>query len=102
MPGVFHAPYPDPYRFNGSADACAEASLSFIRDQMFVHLAAPDEIAAVVVEPIQGEGGYIVPPAAFLQGLRELTREHGILLVADEVQSGMGRTGRMFASSTSG
>jgi 4-aminobutyrate aminotransferase len=98
MPGVFHAPYPDPYRFNGSADACAEASLSFIRDQIFVHLAAPDEIAAVVVEPIQGEGGYIVPPAAFLQGLRELTREHGILLVADEVQSGMGRTGRMFAS----
>jgi 4-aminobutyrate aminotransferase len=98
MPGVFHAPYPDPYRFTGSADACAEASLSFIRDQILVHLASPDEIAAVVVEPIQGEGGYIVPPPAFLQGLRELTREHGILLVADEVQSGMGRTGRMFAS----
>jgi 4-aminobutyrate aminotransferase len=98
LPGVFHAPYPDVYRFNGSADACAEASLSFIRDQILVHLAAPDEIAAIVVEPIQGEGGYIVPPAAFLQGLRELTREHGILLVADEVQSGMGRTGKMFAS----
>jgi 4-aminobutyrate aminotransferase len=98
LPGVFHAPYPDTYRFNGSADACAEASLSFIRDQILVHLASPDEIAAVVVEPIQGEGGYIVPPAAFLQGLRDLTREHGILLVADEVQSGMGRTGRMFAS----
>jgi 4-aminobutyrate aminotransferase len=98
LPGVFHAPYPDVYRFNGSADACAEASLSFIREQILVHLAAPDEIAAIVVEPIQGEGGYIVPPAAFLQGLRELTREHGILLVADEVQSGMGRTGRMFAS----
>jgi 4-aminobutyrate aminotransferase len=98
LPGVFHAPYPDVYRFNGSADACAEASLSFIREQILVHLAAPDEIAAIVVEPIQGEGGYIVPTAAFLQGLRELTREHGILLVADEVQSGMGRTGRMFAS----
>jgi 4-aminobutyrate aminotransferase len=98
LPGVFHAPYPDLYRFDGSADACAEASLSFIRDQILVHLASPDEIAAVVVEPIQGEGGYLVPPAAFLQGLRELTREHGILLVADEVQSGMGRTGRMFAS----
>jgi 4-aminobutyrate aminotransferase len=97
MPGVYHAPYPDPYRFAGSPDACAEASLAFIRDQILVHLASPDEIAAVVVEPIQGEGGYIVPPAAFLQGLRELTREHGILLVADEVQSGMGRTGRMFA-----
>jgi len=97
MPGVYHAPYPDTYRFNGSADACAEASLSFIRDQILVHLTAPDEVAAVVVEPIQGEGGYIVPPAAFLQGLRELTTQHGILLVLDEVQSGMGRTGKMFA-----
>jgi 4-aminobutyrate aminotransferase len=98
MPGVYHAPYPDPYRFTGSADACAEASLSFIRDQILVHLTAPDEVAAVVVEPIQGEGGYIIPPKAFLQGLRELTRQHGIMLVLDEVQSGMGRTGRMFAA----
>src|SRR3954466_5004687 len=98
MAGVYHAPYPDTYRFNGSADACAEASLSFIRDQILVHLTAPDEVAAVVVEPIQGEGGYIVPPTAFLQGLRELTRQHGIMLVLDEVQSGMGRTGKMFAA----
>jgi 4-aminobutyrate aminotransferase len=98
MSGVYHAPYPDPYRFNGSADACAEASLSFIRDQIFVNLSAPDEVAAVVVEPIQGEGGYITPPKAFLRGLRELTKQHGILLVLDEVQSGMGRTGRMFAA----
>jgi 4-aminobutyrate aminotransferase len=98
MSGVYHAPYPDTYRFNGSADACAEASLSFIRDQILVHLTAPDEVAAIVVEPIQGEGGYIVPPKAFLQGLRELTRQHGIMLVLDEVQSGMGRTGKMFAS----
>lgn len=98
MPGVYHAPYPDVYRFDGSPDACAEASLSFIRNQLFVHLTAPDEVAAVVVEPIQGEGGYIVPPPAFLQGLRELTTQHGILLVVDEVQSGMGRTGRMFAT----
>ena len=98
MPGVYHAPYPDPYRFNGTPDACAEASLSFIRDQIFVNLTAPDEVAAVVVEPIQGEGGYITPPKAFLQGLRELTGQHGILLVLDEVQSGMGRTGRMFAA----
>jgi 4-aminobutyrate aminotransferase len=97
LPGVYHAPYPDTYRFNGSADECAEASLSYIRDQIFVHLISPDEVAAIVVEPVQGEGGYIVPPKAFLQGLRELTREHGIVLVCDEVQSGMGRTGRMFA-----
>ena len=97
MPGVYHAPYPDPYRFNGSADACAAEALSVIRDQIFVHLAAPDEIAAIVVEPIQGEGGYVVPPAAFLQGLREIARQHGIVLVVDEVQSGMGRTGKMFA-----
>ncbi len=98
MPGVYHAPYPDTYRFNGSADACAEASLAFIRQQILIHLIAPDEVAAIVVEPIQGEGGYIVPPKAFLQGLRELATEHGIMLVLDEVQSGMGRTGKMFAS----
>ena len=98
MPGVYHAPYPDPYRFNGSADASAAASLSYIRDQILVHLVSPDEVAAIVVEPIQGEGGYIVPPAAFLQGLRALASEYGIQLVVDEVQSGMGRTGKMFAS----
>ncbi len=97
MPGVYHAPYPDPYRFAGSGDACAAQALSFIRDQIFVHLAAPDEIGAIVVEPIQGEGGYVVPPAAFLQGLREISRQHGIILIVDEVQSGMGRTGKMFA-----
>ena len=102
MPGVYHAPYPDPYRFNGSADACADASLAFIRDQILVHLISPDEVAAIVVEPIQGEGGYVVPPKAFLQGLRELTRQHGIMLIVDEVQSGMGRTGKMFASEHSG
>jgi 4-aminobutyrate aminotransferase len=98
MSGVYHAPYPDQYRFNGSPDACAEASLSFIRDQILVHLSSPDEVSAIVVEPIQGEGGYITPPPAFLQGLRELTTQHGMLLVLDEVQSGMGRTGKMFAA----
>jgi 4-aminobutyrate aminotransferase len=98
LPGVYHARYPDPYRFKGSADECAAECLSYIRDQLFVQLIAPDEVAAIVVEPIQGEGGYIVPPPAFLQGLRELATEHGIVLVVDEVQSGMGRTGKMFAS----
>jgi 4-aminobutyrate aminotransferase len=98
MSGVYHAPYPDTYRFNGSADACAEASLSYIRDQILVHLTAPEEVAAIVVEPIQGEGGYVVPPKSFLQGLRALATQHGMMLVLDEVQSGMGRTGRMFAA----
>ena len=98
MSGVYHAPYPDTYRFSGSADACAGASLSYVRDQILVHLTAPDEVAAIVVEPIQGEGGYVTPPKAFLQGLRELTKQHGIMLVLDEVQSGMGRTGKMFAA----
>src|SRR4051812_6415765 len=98
MPGVYHAPYPNPYRFAGSADQCAAEALAFITDQLFVHLCAPDEVAAIVVEPIQGEGGYVVPPKAFLQGLRELTTQNGMMLVLDEVQSGMGRTGRMFAS----
>src|SRR6476660_39397 len=59
LPGVYHAPYPDPYRFNGSADQCAAVSLSFIKDQLFLQLVAPDEVAAIVVEPIQGEGGYV-------------------------------------------
>jgi 4-aminobutyrate aminotransferase len=97
MPGVYHAPYPDTYR-SSSAEAAAAQSLSYIEDQLFTHLVSPDEVAAIVVEPIQGEGGYLVAPPAFLNGLRELTRTHGILLIVDEVQSGMGRTGKMFAS----
>ena len=99
MPGVYHAPYPNPYRcpVGASGEGCADACLDFLEDQLLVHLVAPDEVAAVLVEPIQGEGGYVVPPASFLQRLREITRKHGILLIADEVQSGMGRTGRMFA-----
>jgi 4-aminobutyrate aminotransferase len=98
VPGVFHAPYPDTYRYDGSPDRCAAECLAFITDKLFVHLVSPEEVGAIVVEPIQGEGGYIVPPKAFLQGLRELTTRHGMLLVVDEVQSGMGRTGKMFAS----
>ena len=97
MPGVYHAPYPDSYRAS-SPDAAAAQSLSFIDDQLFTHLVSPDEVAAVMVEPIQGEGGYMVAPPSFLQGLRDLTRKHGIQLIVDEVQSGMGRTGKMFAS----
>jgi 4-aminobutyrate aminotransferase len=98
LPGVYHAPFPNPYRRpkGQSEDACAAAALEIIEDQILVHLVSPDEVAAVVVEAIQGEGGYVVPPAAFHQGLREITKKHGMLLVIDEVQSGMGRTGKMF------
>ena len=99
MPGVYHAPYADCYRcpLGFKPDTCAAECLDFIDHQLFVHLVSPDEVAAIVVEPIQGEGGYIVAPDQFLQRLRELTKANGILLVADEVQSGMGRSGRMFA-----
>jgi 4-aminobutyrate aminotransferase len=99
MPGVYHAPYADCYRCPVGArpESCAAECLSFIDDQILVHLISPDEVAAIVVEPIQGEGGYVVPPDQFLQRLRELTTEHGMLLVVDEIQSGMGRTGKMFA-----
>jgi 4-aminobutyrate aminotransferase len=99
MPGVFHAPFPDCYRcpLGLNPESCAAECLGYIEDQIFLHLVAPDEVAAIVLEPIQGEGGYVVAPDQFLQRLRELTRRHGILLVVDEVQSGMGRTGRMFA-----
>jgi 4-aminobutyrate aminotransferase len=104
LPGVYHAPYPDTYRcpIGSTPDTCADACIGYIEHQLFAHLVSPDEVAAVVVEPIQGEGGYIVPPDAFLQRLRELTSKHGILLVADEVQSGMGRSGKMFAMEFSG
>ena len=99
MPGVYHAPYADCYRcpLGLNPETCAAECLGFIDDQLFAHLVTPDEVAAIVVEPIQGEGGYVVAPEQFLQRLRELTQKHGILLVADEVQSGMGRSGKMFA-----
>jgi 4-aminobutyrate aminotransferase len=99
-PGVFHAPYPDVYRApKGSSPAqVAAESIAWIEDRLFVNLVPPDEVAAIVVEPIQGEGGYIIPPIEFLQRLAALASKNGILIVADEVQSGMGRTGRMFAS----
>ena len=99
MSGVFHAPFADCYRcpLGLNPETCAAECLDYIEDQIFLHLVAPDEVAAICLEPIQGEGGYVVAPDQFLQRLRELTRRHGILLVVDEVQSGMGRTGRMFA-----
>ena len=99
MPGVLHAPYANCYRCPVAAtpQTCAAECLRFIEEQLLVHLVSADEVAAVLVEPIQGEGGYVVPPNVFHEQLRELTRRHGMLLIVDEVQSGMGRTGRMFA-----
>ncbi len=99
-PGVFHAPYANPYRCPvgaaGSAD-CARECLAYIENQILNHLVSPEEVAAIVVEPIQGEGGYVVPPPAFLQGLAAIAAQHGMLYIVDEVQSGIGRTGKMFA-----
>ena len=99
LPGVYHAPYANCYRCPVGArpESCAAECVDWIEDQILVHLVSPDEVAAIVVEPIQGEGGYVVPPQQFHQRLRALTAQHGMLLVADEVQSGMGRTGKMFA-----
>ena len=96
VPGVFHAPYANCYRcpIGLSPDNCAAECLRFIEEQLFVHLVAPEEVAAIVVEPIQGEGGYVVPPNVFHERLREITKKFGMLLIVDEVQSGMGRTGQ--------
>ena len=99
VPGVYHAPYANCYRcpVGNSPDSCAAECLRFIEDQLLMHLISPDEVAGIMVEPIQGEGGYVVPPNVFHERLRELTSKHGMLLLVDEVQSGMGRTGKMFA-----
>jgi len=95
LPGVFHAPYPDPYR-SRTGDPAGDC-LRHIEEVLFRTVLPPEETAAIFVEPIQGEGGMIVPPDRFLAGLRRLCDRHGILMVDDEVQAGMGRTGRFFA-----
>ena len=100
LPGsVYHTPFPYCYRAAGgphdpSACTCDwEAQL----DLLFHQIVDPSKVAAIIVEPVLGEGGYVVSPPSFLPRLREITRQHGILLIADEVQTGFGRTGRMFA-----
>ena len=100
VPGVYHAHFPDPYRRPDgvSADDYAVSCVRFIEDELFRTIVPAEEVAAIVVEPIQGEGGYLVPPMAFHQELRRLADRHGILLIFDEVQSGMGRTGKMWAA----
>jgi 4-aminobutyrate aminotransferase/(S)-3-amino-2-methylpropionate transaminase len=97
-PSVYRTPYAYCYRcsFGLEYPGCCIRCVEYIRDTFKVHLSA-DEVAAMIVEPIEGEGGFIVPPKEFLQGLRRVCNQNGILLIDDEVQSGMGRTGRMLA-----
>jgi len=97
IPGVTHVPYPDPYRpllnLEGFADY-GEAVLNYIENVIFKTIVPPDEVAGILIEPIQGEGGYVVPPDNFLPGLRALCDRYGILMILDEVQTGNGRTGK--------
>ncbi len=100
MNGVLHAPYPNPYRpmlerRKGEDDG--QTVVRYIEDQILGHILPPEEVAGILVESIQGEGGYIVPPAGFYPALRELCDKYDILLIVDEVQSGMGRTGKWWA-----
>ncbi len=98
--GVTHIPYAYCYRcaYGKQPDTCAVECVQVLEKQLFKTILPANEVAAVFVEPVQGEGGYVVPPRKFFDELRAVCDRHGILLVADEVQSGMGRTGRMFAS----
>jgi len=100
MPGVHHVPYAYCYRcaYGKTPDSCAVECVKAIETELFRTALPAEEVAAIFVEPIQGEGGYVVPPRKFFDELRRLADKHGILLIADEVQSGMGRTGKMFAS----
>jgi 4-aminobutyrate aminotransferase len=100
IPGVYHVPYAYCYRcaYGKTPDTCAVECVKVIEDRLFHTILPPDEVAAIVVEPVQGEGGYIVPPRKFFDELQRVAKTHGILLIMDEVQSGMGRTGKMWAA----
>lgn len=99
VPGITHIPYAYCYRcpYNLKYPGCNLYCVTWIEDTLFRTALPPEEVAAIIVEPIQGEGGYVVPPAEFHPAMFRLARKYGILYVADEVQSGMGRTGKMFA-----
>ena len=101
MNGVVHAPFPDPYRpvlDRKAGEDYGETVVRYIEEQILGHILPPDEVAGILVETIQGEGGYIVPPPGFFPALRRLCDKHGILLMVDEVQCGMGRTGKWWAT----
>jgi 4-aminobutyrate aminotransferase len=104
VPGVHHVPYAYCYRcaYGKTPDTCAVECAKIIEDQLIKTIAPADEVAAIVVEPVQGEGGYIVPPPKFIDELQRIARKFGMLLVFDEVQSGMGRTGKMWAADHTG
>ncbi len=100
MNGVVHAPYPNPYRpilDRQTGEDYGETVVRYIEDEILGHILPPDEVAGILVESIQGEGGYILPPPGFFPALRDLCDKYNILLIADEVQSGMGRTGNWWA-----
>ncbi|MBL8209137.1 MAG: acetyl ornithine aminotransferase family protein [Bryobacterales bacterium] len=100
VPGVSHIPYAYCYRcaYNKQPDTCAVECVKVIEEQLLKTILPAEEVAAIVLEPLQGEGGYVVPPQKFFDELQAVARRHNILLIADEVQSGMGRTGKMWAS----
>jgi 4-aminobutyrate aminotransferase len=99
LPDVHHVPFAYRYRcqFCADQDACNRGCIAAIEQELFTRQVDPGDVAAIFVEPVQGEGGYVVPPAGWLRDLRELCDRHGILLVADEVQCGVGRTGKLWA-----
>ena len=100
VPGVYHAQYPDSYRRPAgmTPEDHAVACVRFIEEHLFRTIVPAEEVAAIILEPVQGEGGYLVPPGVFLAELAALAKKHGILLIFDEVQCGMGRTGKMWAA----
>jgi 4-aminobutyrate aminotransferase len=102
VPMVHHAPFPRVRAWREGSGGDGSAELEYLKRTIFGRQIAPSDVAAIVVEPIQGEGGYFPAPTSFLRGLRDLCDEHGILLVADEIQSGMGRTGRWWAIEQAG
>jgi len=97
MPGVTHVPFPNTYRPLFAGEDQGKAVIDYIEHVLFQTSVPAREVAGILVEPFQGEGGYLVPPQGFLKSLRDLCDRHGILLILDEVQAGIGRTGRMFA-----